>query len=71
MLKGHFKGVAKSQLPQILSAEISTEHKIIQCSSEISKPKYTHKTRIIHIFIYMQTGIDIFAYAYVSLVCMC
>ena len=40
----------------------------VQCRSEISEPKYARKTRMIRVFVYSHTSIDISAYA--SLVCM-
>ena len=37
---------------------------ILQCSSEISEPKYARKTRIIRLCVYTHTRIDLYAYAY-------
>ena len=44
---------------------------VIQCRSEISEPKYARKTRIIRVFVYTHTSIDIYAYAYIPIrVCL-
>ena len=39
----------------------------VQCSSEISEPKYARKTRIIRVCVYRHTRIDLYAYALISM----
>ena len=45
-----------------INEEILSVKWYIQCSSEISEPKYMRKTHIIRVFVYTHTSIDIYAY---------